>query len=210
MKHQRSSKNRTRGVSEFCGHGLELKLAGALRPRRCWLRELANIWTPSLQSNSRKRPRCGSLIDGSWDQRHGHWTQLYPPRHMNGSSDGAPTPSDTPGPRSRDPGVVPGANLQPVSSHEKRRHRGSVLVALVSVALTAGPWQEVDRRVKYGWRLALLPAPRVWTKTERLFIAQRPGGVTECVALAHMQANTAPTCASWNPPHVSVTARTPS
>lgn len=108
------------------------------------------------------------------------------------------------GPRSSDPGIIPpgapDANLQPVFLKKNTHNKGRVLVALVSVALTAGPWQEVDRRVKYGWRLALPLVPRVWTKTERLFIAQRPGGVTGCVALAQMQANTALTCASWNPP----------
>lgn len=36
--------------------------------------------------------------------------------------------------------------------------KGVIIKAVVlgSVVPTAGPWQEVDRRVKYGWRLALL------------------------------------------------------
>lgn len=64
---------------------------------------------------------------------------------------------------------------------KKNHNHCRVFVTLGSEAQTAGPWQEVDQRVKYGWRLALLPFPRVWTKTERLFIAQRPSRVTECV-----------------------------
>lgn len=74
--------------------------------------------------------------------------------------------------------------------HERNHNKSGVFVTLGSVAQTAGPWQEVDRRVKYGRRLALPPVPRVWTETERLFIAQRPGGVTECVAFARMETNT--------------------
>lgn len=45
---------------------------------------------------------------------------------------------------------------------------------LGTVAQTAGRWQEVDWRVKYGWRLV----PWVWMKTDWLFIVQWPGGVT--------------------------------
>lgn len=78
----------------------------------------------------------------------------------------------------RNGGVEPSGLRPPMKKtlHERNHHKSGVFVTLGSVAHTAGPWQEVDRRVKYGWRLALPPVPRVWTETERLFIAQRPGG----------------------------------